>query len=153
MLLRNNGDGTFRDESGRGGGYFRGASLSREDEWGIASEAVENAAKKLVEELTSGNTLAKVSDAAGGGGGIDMRVIKVDGQRAYINVGRLAGIKVGDKFTLHRQGEALIDPVTKMNLGSTEEQVGTGVVAEVQDRFAIVTITGNAQPNDVLKRQ
>ena len=79
-------------------------------------------------------------------------MIKLEGQRAYINVGRAAGVKVGDKFTIVRPGEELIDPVTKMSLGSTEKQVGTGVVAEVQERFAIITVTGSAAANDILKK-
>ena len=64
-----------------------------------------------------------------------MRIVKVDGRSAYINVGSATGIKVGDKFTIYRPGEALIDPVTGMNLGSTEKQVGTLVVTEVQENI------------------
>jgi len=141
-------DGNVR----KGGGFIRGASLSRDDEWGIASEAIEKASSELVKKLTTGNYLERVSDAAGGGGGVDMRVIKADGTTAYINVGRLAGIKVGDKFTIHRKGEDLIDPATGMNLGSTEKQVGTLVVTEVQDRFSIATVTGEAAAADVIKK-
>ncbi len=141
-------DGNVR----KGGGFIRGASLSRDDEWGIASEAIEKASSELVKKLTTGNYLERVSDAAGGGGGVDMRVIKADGKTAYINVGRLAGIKVGDKFTIHRKGEDLIDPATGMNLGSTEKQVGSLVVTEVQDRFSIATVTGEAAAADVIKK-
>jgi curli biogenesis system outer membrane secretion channel CsgG len=141
-------DGNVR----KGGGFIRGASLSRDDEWGIASEAVEKASDELVKKLTEGDYLERVSDAAGGGGGVDMRVIKADGNTAYINVGRLSGIKVGDTFTIHRKGEDLIDPATGMNLGSTEKQVGTAVVTEVQDRFSIVTVTGEATAADVIKK-
>jgi curli biogenesis system outer membrane secretion channel CsgG len=142
-------DGNVR----KGGGYFRGASLSREDEWGIASEAIEKASEAVVAKITASGALSKVTDAASGGAAaVDMRVIKTEGQRAYINVGRSSGIKVGDKFTIVRPGEELIDPVTKMSLGSTEKQVGTGVVAEVQERFAIITVTGAAAANDILKK-
>ena len=136
----------------KGGGFGGGVSLSRDAEWGIASEAIEKASQEVVKKLTTGNALEKVSEAAGGGGGVDMRVIKADGTTAYINVGRLAGIKVGDKFTIHRKGEDLIDPATGMNLGSTEKQVGTAVVTEVQDRFSIATITGEAAAADVVKK-
>jgi curli biogenesis system outer membrane secretion channel CsgG len=142
-------DGNVR----KGGGYFRGASLSREDEWGIASEAIEKASEAVVAKITASGALSKVTSAASGGPAtVDMRVIKVDGQRAYINVGRSSGIKVGDKFTISRPGEELIDPVTKMSLGSTEKQVGTGVVAEVQERFAIITVAGAAAANDIVKK-
>jgi len=141
-------DGNVR----KGGVRFRSANLSRDDEWGIASEAIEEASKNLVEELATAERLDRVSSAAGASGGIDMRVVRVDGQRAYINVGSAAGIKVGDKFTIHRQGEELIDPATGMSLGAVEEQVGQGEVVEVQDRFAIITFTGQAGNADVIKR-
>jgi curli biogenesis system outer membrane secretion channel CsgG len=141
-------DGNIR----KGGGRFRSANLSREDEWGIASEAMEKASQEVVKRLTEGTYLERIDEAAGTGGGVDMRVIKVDGNTAYINVGRLSGIKVGDTFTIHRKGEDLIDPATGMNLGSTEKQVGTAVVTDVQDRFSIVTITGEAAAADVIKK-
>ncbi len=142
-------DGNVR----KGGGYFRGARLSRDDEWGIASEAIEKASLAVVEKLTASDALTRVADAvATAAPTVEMRVIKLEGQRAYINVGRAAGVKVGDKFTIVRPGEELNDPVTKMSLGSTEKQVGTGVVAEVQERFAIITVTGSAAANDILKK-
>lgn len=142
-------DGNVR----KGGGFIRGASLSRDDEWGIASEAIEKAAQAIVTKLVTGNTLARVAEAAGSAvGDVDMRVIKVDGTSAYINIGRTAGVKVGDKFTIIRGGEALIDPATGMNLGSVDKQVGTAVVTDVQERFSIVRVTGEAAANDMLKR-
>lgn len=141
-------DGNVR----KGGGFIGGASLSRDDEWGIASEAIEAASKAVVEKLVSDGSLERVAAAAASGGGIDMRVVRVDGNRAYINVGQTAGIKVGDKFTIHRMGEALIDPATGMNLGAVEEQVGTGVVVDVQERFSIIEITGQAAAADVIKK-
>jgi len=141
-------DGNVR----KGGGFFRGANLSRDDEWGIASEAIEAASKAVVEKLVSDGSLDRIASAAAGGGGIDMRIVRVDGNRAYINVGQTAGIKVGDKFTIHRMGEPLIDPATGMNLGAVEEQVGTGVVVDVQERFSIIEVTGQAAAADVIKK-
>jgi curli biogenesis system outer membrane secretion channel CsgG len=136
----------------KGGGFFRGASLSREDEWGIASEAIEAASKAVVEKLTTDGSLDRVAASAGTAGAIDMRVVRVDGERAYINVGSASGIKVGDTFTIHRMGEPLIDPATGMNLGAVEEQIGTGKVVEVQERFAIITFTGEPANADVIRR-
>ena len=137
----------------KGGGVIRGASLSREAEWGIASEAIEKAAKGAVDVLLSGNQLSRISSAAAGGAGaVDMRIIKVDGNRAYINVGSSSGVKVGDKFTIIQRGEELVDPVTGMKLGAEEKQIGAGVVAEVQERFAIITVNGKAVAGAVLKK-
>jgi curli biogenesis system outer membrane secretion channel CsgG len=136
----------------KGGGFIRGANLSRDAEWGIASEAVQKASAAVVEKLLSAEYLDKVASAAGAGGGIDMRVIKVDGTRAYINVGSLAGVKVGDKFRVFKRGEELIDPATGAKLGAEEKQTGTGVVTEVNEKFSIMTLTGTAGAGDVLKK-
>jgi curli biogenesis system outer membrane secretion channel CsgG len=136
----------------KGGGFIRGANLSRDAEWGIASEAVQKASQAVVAKLLTAEYLDKVASAAGAGAGIDMRVIKVDGTRAYINVGATSGIKVGDKFRVFTRGEELIDPATGAKLGAEEKQVGTGVVAEVNEKFSIMTLTGTAKAGDVLKR-
>ncbi len=136
----------------KGGGFVRGANLSRDAEWGIASEAVQKASAAIVEKLVLAENLDKVSSAAGTTGSIDMRVIKVDGSRAYINVGSSAGIKVGDKFRVFKRGEELVDPATGAKLGAEEKQTGTGVVTEVNEKFSIMTITGAAGAGDVLKK-
>jgi curli biogenesis system outer membrane secretion channel CsgG len=136
----------------KGGGFIGGASLSREAEWGIASEAVQKASQAVVAKLVTAEYLDKVSSAAGAGAGIDMRVIKVDGNRAYINVGSTAGIKVGDTFRVFRRGEELIDPATGAKLGAEEKQTGTGVVTEVNEKFSIMTLTGTAGAGDILKK-
>jgi curli biogenesis system outer membrane secretion channel CsgG len=137
----------------KGGGFIRGASLSRDAEWGIASEAIEATSKKVVEKLVQAQNLDKVSAAAGATGGVDMRIIKVEGKTAYINIGSSSGVKVGDTFKIFSMGEALIDPATGMNLGSTEKETGSGRVTEVQERFSIMTIvTGTAAANSKLKK-
>ena len=136
----------------KGGGFIGGANLSREAEWGIASEAVQKASQAIVAKLVTAEYLDKVSSAAGPGAGIDMRVIKVDGNRAYINVGATAGIKVGDTFRVFRRGEELVDPATGAKLGAEEKQTGTGVVTEVNEKFSIMTLTGTAGAGDILKK-
>ncbi|HYN08819.1 MAG TPA: CsgG/HfaB family protein [Vicinamibacterales bacterium] len=136
----------------KGGGFVRGANLSRDAEWGIASEAVQKASAAVVEKLVTAEYLDKVSSAAGAGGGIDMRVIKVDGARAYINVGSSSGIKVGEEFKVFRRGEELVDPATGAKLGAEEKQVATGVVSEVNEKFSIMTLKGTAAAGDILRK-
>jgi curli biogenesis system outer membrane secretion channel CsgG len=137
----------------KGGGSFRGNSLSREAEWGIASETIEKASKAVAEKLVTGGYLDKVSAAAGtSAGAVDMRVIKVDGKRAYINVGSSGGVKVGDKFVIIHRGEELIDPATGMKLGAEEKQTGQGTVVSVQERFSIIEFTGTAAASDVIRK-
>jgi curli biogenesis system outer membrane secretion channel CsgG len=137
----------------RGGGMVGGASLSREAEWGVASEAIMKAAKAVADKLVADAQLSKISAAAGATGGIDSRIVKVDGARAYINIGSSSGVKVGDKFVIIHRGEEIVDPVTGMKLGAEEKQTGTGVVVEVAERYAIITVTGKAVAADVIKKQ
>ena len=136
----------------KGGGFFRGTGLSRDAEWGIASEAIEKASKAIVAKLTTGDYLAKIGSAAGSAVA-EGRIIKVDGSRAWINLGSSAGLKVGDKFNIVAVGEELIDPDTGAKLGAEEKQTGTGEVAEVQEKFAIMTITGTAKAKDTIRKK
>ncbi len=136
----------------KGGGFIRGTSLSRDAEWGIASEAIEKASKAVVTKLTTGNYLAKIGTAAGSAVA-EGRIIKVDGQRAWINLGQAAGLKVGDKFNIVAVGEELIDPDTGARLGAEEKQTGAGEVTEVQEKFAIITFTGTAKAKDTIRKK
>ena len=135
----------------KGGGFVRGVSLSREAEWGIASEAIEKASGSIVTKLLSGGHLSKVSGAAGPVGTTG-RIIKVEGDRAWINLGASSGIQVGDRFTILSLGEALIDPDTGANLGADEKETGKGEVTEVQEKFAIMRFTGTAAAKDTIRR-
>jgi curli biogenesis system outer membrane secretion channel CsgG len=137
----------------KGGGAFGSANLSRDAEWGIGSEAIEKASQEVVRQLVLDENVTKVQAAAGASGGVDMRVARVDGKTAIINVGSSAGIKVGDTFKIFSLGEPIIDPATGMNLGSTEKETGTGRVTEVQERFSMMTIvTGTAAVGSKIKK-
>jgi curli biogenesis system outer membrane secretion channel CsgG len=137
----------------RGGGSFRGNSLSRDNEWGLASELIERAAKDVVAKLVEPTMLARISPGTGAGSGLEGRIAKVDGNRAWLNIGSSAGVKVGDKFTLFSVGDAIVDPDTGMSLGADEKQTGAGAVTEVQERFAIITFTGAAKVKDTARKQ
>src|SRR5262249_36172260 len=112
------GDGSVKN----GGGFIRDASFSRDQEWGLASKTIEDAAKAVVAKLTSGDYLARISDAAHPGGLVEGKIIKVEENKAYINLGSSSGIKMGDKFNVFNIGEALIDPDTGAKLGASEKQ-------------------------------
>jgi curli biogenesis system outer membrane secretion channel CsgG len=137
----------------KGGGFLKGTSLSHDAEWGIASETIQKAAKAVVEKLTSGDYLARIGTASNPRGTLEGKVIKVDGDRAYINVGSEQGIKVGDKFAVFNIGEALIDPDTGAKLGADEKRTGDGAVVEVQDKYAVMTFTGKALAKDTVRKQ
>jgi curli biogenesis system outer membrane secretion channel CsgG len=135
-----------------GGGSMSGASLSHDAEWGVASEAIQKAAKAVVEKLAAGDYLSRISTAATAGG-LEGKVIKVEGTRAWINLGALSGIKVGDRFNVFDAGEALIDPDTGAKLGTDERQTGSGAVVEVQSKFAVINFTGAAKAKDTIRKK
>lgn len=140
----------------KGGGFFKGTSLSRDAEWGIASEAVEKASQNVVVKLTEAGTLDRIKSAAGSNltaAGMEAKIAKVDGNRAYLTLGGASGIKVGDKFVIWNIGEAIVDPDTGQKLGADEKQVGEGTVTDVQERFAIITFTGKVSVRDAARKK
>ncbi len=56
------------------------------------------------------------------------RVAQVDGRNLYINAGQKSGLQVGTKLDVYRAGKVIIDPVTKMKLGTTEDRIGQALV-------------------------
>jgi curli biogenesis system outer membrane secretion channel CsgG len=138
----------------KGGGHFGSANLSSDEQFGIASDAVQKATKDIVAKLAKVDANTKLNAAQGGTGGIDARVIKVDGTSVYLNIGAQAGIKVGDKFQIYEPGEALIDPATGANLGSAEKHTGSCTVTQVQDKFSIATLDGasKASAKSIIRR-
>jgi curli biogenesis system outer membrane secretion channel CsgG len=136
----------------KGGGFVGSANLSSSEQFGLASDTIMKASKDIVAKLAATDALTKLTSAQGSTGGIDARVIKVDGQSCYINIGAQAGIKVGDAFEIFEPGEALIDPATGANLGAPEKHTGSGVVTEVQDKYSIIKITsGSASAKSIIR--
>jgi hypothetical protein len=56
------------------------------------------------------------------------RIAQVDGDNLYINAGQRSGLNVGVKLDVYRPGKEIIDPVTKMKLGTTENLIGQALV-------------------------
>lgn len=143
------GDGEVK----KGGGFVKGTGLSRENEFGIAQEALQKASGAIVAKLVAGGYLAKIGPGTGVGSGLEARIAKVDGTTAYLNIGSAAGVKVGDKFVVFNVGESIIDPDTGQALGASEKQTATGQVTEVAERFAIMTFSGAAKVKDTARKQ
>jgi curli biogenesis system outer membrane secretion channel CsgG len=81
------------------------------------------------------------------------KVVKVEGNKVYINAGGLMNIKNGFKFFAYSVGEAIIDPDTGLALGADEKLTGTVEVREVQDKYSIGFLTSGSglKRGDVLK--
>jgi curli biogenesis system outer membrane secretion channel CsgG len=137
----------------KGGGFYKGTSMSRDTEWGLASETIQKASRATVAKFVSGGYLDRLNTAAMPVGGLEGKIIKVDAGRAWINLGASAGLKVGDKFNVFNVGEALIDPDSGAKLGADEKQTGSGAVLEVQPQYAIISLTGSGQAKDTVRKQ
>jgi curli biogenesis system outer membrane secretion channel CsgG len=80
-------------------------------------------------------------------------VADATGNTLIINVGKKAGVKVGDKLTVTRQVRVVKDPTTGKVIKSVEDKVGDATVTEVDDDSATATFTGagSAKVGDVVK--
>jgi curli biogenesis system outer membrane secretion channel CsgG len=137
----------------KGGGFLKGTSLSRDAEFGIASEALAKASAAVVAKLVSGEYLAKIGPGGGAASGLEAKIAKVEGNNAWLNIGSSSGVKVGDKFVLFSVGQAIIDPDTGQALGAPTKQTGTGEVTEVEERFAVIKFTGVVKVKDTARKQ
>jgi TolB-like protein len=73
-----------------------------------------------------------------------LKVIKVEGDKVYINRGDGVGFKVGDTLSVVTLGEGLLDPDTGEVLGSAEEVVGTVQVTDIQNKFSVAKVMTGA---------
>jgi len=85
------------------------------------------------------------------------RVAQVDGDNLYINAGQKTGLNVGDKLDVFRPGKDIIDPVTKVKLGTTESKIGQATVQQndIGDSADLSIATPNSgtgfKPGDIVK--
>jgi len=80
-------------------------------------------------------------------------VADVSGNTLIVNVGKKAGVKVGDKLTISRQVRVVKDPATGKVIKSVEDKVGEMTVTEADNDSATGTFTGSspAKVGDVAK--
>lgn len=74
----------------------------------------------------------------------------VDQYRVVINVGRVDGVKVGQRFLIYKIGDEVIDPDTKGSLGRLEVVKGIGEVIHVQEKMATLQTT---EKHEIQRRQ
>ncbi len=81
------------------------------------------------------------------------RIVQVKGGQIYLNTGASGGILAGDEFDVFREGEALVDPESGLNLGAELAQIGKVQVVEVQEKFskAIVVSGSGFEKGNVVK--
>jgi curli biogenesis system outer membrane secretion channel CsgG len=127
---------------------YKSANFKQKFDRGLAHDVMHPAVEKMVAKIVK-KTQGMTPSAASHSG----RVIKVEGNKVWINLGSNAGIKIGDEFGVFRKGEELIDPDTGQSLGADEEKVGIVVVTEVKTKYSVATIrTGKVLAKDYLQK-
>jgi curli biogenesis system outer membrane secretion channel CsgG len=80
-------------------------------------------------------------------------VADVSGNTLILNVGKKAGVKVGDKLIISRQVRVVKDPATGKVIKSVEDKIGEVTVTEVDSDSATATFSGSgaAKVGDAVK--
>jgi Flagellar assembly protein T, C-terminal domain len=67
-------------------------------------------------------------------------VVFVDTSRVVIDLAASDGVKVGSGVSVRRDKVAIVHPITGELLGELDEEVATGRVVEVRDKFSVVEV-------------
>jgi curli biogenesis system outer membrane secretion channel CsgG len=137
---------------GAGGGWTGGGGGLDMGSSNFANTILGEATHKAVDD--TGAKLSEVADK------IPAREISISGLVAdatgdtlIINVGKKAGVKVGDKLSVSRQMRVVKDPATGKVIKAVVDKVGEATVTEVDDDSATATFSGSgpAKVGDVVK--
>src|SRR6185295_18128198 len=77
-------------------------------------------------------------------------VVFVDTSRVVIDLAAADGVKLGTGVSLRRDKIAIVHPITGELLGELDEEVATGRVVEVRDKFSVVDVQKNTTGAQVL---
>ena len=82
------------------------------------------------------------TDAARGPapGGTRGYVVFVDTSRVVIDLAATDGVRLGSTVSLRRDKVAIVHPITGELLGELDEEVASGKVVEIQDKFSVVEL-------------
>jgi len=69
------------------------------------------------------------------------KVVTVKDGLVFVNSGKTAGVQAGDAFAVYKEGEAMVDPDTGMNLGSEKTKIADIKVSDVQEKFSKAQVT------------
>ena len=130
-----------------GGGYFKGVSAEQSFDQGAAQEALRPAVEQVVAKLTEqSGSLQSMTPAAPEG-----QIVSTRAGSYYINRGAGAGIKVGQKFTVHHLVDEIKDADGKL-LDKVIEQTGVLEVTQVLANSSVCKlVSGKAAVNDAVK--
>jgi curli biogenesis system outer membrane secretion channel CsgG len=130
-----------------GGGYAKGAYAGRDFDAGLAQEALRPAVEDIVQKLAAeADRFENLKPVAPAGQVVGMR----DGS-FYINRGENAGVQVGQRYTVSRVVDEIVDANGNV-LDRIIEQVGVLEVTRVLTQSAICTLVeGDAAEGDTIE--
>lgn len=130
-----------------GGGYFKGVSAEQTFDQGAAQEALRPAVEQVVLKLTEqAGSLTSLTPAAPEG-----QIVSTRAGLYYINRGQAAGIKVGQKFSVHHVVDEIKDADGRL-LDKVIEETGVLEVTQVLSQSAVCKlVSGKAAVNDTVK--
>lgn len=116
-----------------GGNTFKNTPLGE-----AAREAIAEAAARLTDALADKAWTAHVAN--------------VGATSLYVNAGADSGLHPGDRLTITRVSQRIVDPVTGALLGVEKHRVGEAVIDSVQDQYATAFYDAAVppQPGDLL---
>ncbi|HXH68127.1 MAG TPA: CsgG/HfaB family protein [Candidatus Limnocylindrales bacterium] len=135
---------------GGGGGGGAGAVSMGSSNFAntILGEAVRGAVDSTAEQLNSAS--GKVEAQKHSVSGV---VADVSGNTLILNVGKKAGVKVGDMLEISRQVRVVKDPTTGKVIKAVTDKIGQATVTDVDDDSCTATFSGGgaAKVGDVAK--
>ena len=130
---------------GGGGGLNMGSSNFANT---ILGEAVRAAVDSTAEQLNAASGKVEAQKHA-----INGVVADVSGTTLILNVGKKAGVKVGDMLEISRQVRVVKDPTTGKVIKAVTDKIGQATVTDVDDDSCTATFSGGgaAKVGDVAK--
>ncbi|MCD4690486.1 CsgG/HfaB family protein [bacterium] len=100
----------------------------------LVGKATREAIDALVESITE--TLEDVPWTG--------RIVKASGDKIYLNAGQNTGLTAGMSFNVYRMGEALVDPMTGLELGAEEELIGVIKASDIKEKYSICSVVSGS---------
>lgn len=136
--------------AGGGGGGAGGAGMSMGSS-NFGATILGEATNQAVTECAS-----KIEGSAGRlpAASLDGMIADVSGSTLVLNIGKVAGLKVGDKLIVMQTGREIKDPASGRVLRRLDSQIGEVTLTDVDDTSSVGTYSGSGTPKvgDHVKR-
>lgn len=100
------------------------SSNARVSAGNLLTGASTEAAHKVLDQMNNLNPLSGT-------------IISISDEMVYFDLGIDDGVKLGDVYTVYKEGKMLIHPVTGEVLGVEEDTIGTIEILEVRPNYAV----------------